>query len=175
MQWYYWYGYESTTQDALLYYTTLPGVTASVANEIRNRKQSSMNGSEFLGAFTNKTDAYRAFLKDEDYVWGNNQTKAHIGIIFRQQLVYGLDPINASNYRAAAGGYLHYFHGVNPLSMTFLTNMYAHGGDNCANEIYHSWFGDGTSWDSAIVSPFKGPPPAYIPGGANPHWQPDPA
>ncbi len=174
MQWYYWYGFESTTQDALLYYSSLPGVTASVANEIRSRKQSSMGGSEFLPAFTGKTDAWRANLKDSDYVWGSNTVKGHVGTIFRQQLTYGLDAPNAANYRAAAGGFLNYFHGVNPLAMTYLTNMSAYGGDRCANEIYHSWFADGTPWDNALTS-LKGPPPGYVTGGANPTYTPDSA
>ncbi len=174
MQWYYWYGFESTTQDALLYYSNLPGVTASVAGEIRSRKQSSMGGGEFLPAFTGKTDAWRAYLKDGDYTWGSNTVKGHVGMIFRQQLTYGLDAPNAANYRAAAGGFLHYFHGVNPLSMTYLTNMYGYGGDQCANEIYHSWFSDGTQWDNALTSS-KGPPPGYVTGGANPNYAPDAA
>jgi len=25
--------------------------------------------------------------------------------------------------------------------MVYLSNMYDYGADNCANEIYHSWFG----------------------------------
>ncbi len=172
MQWYYWYGFESTTQDALIFYASLSGVTPAVASEIRSRKQSSMSGGEFLAGFTARTDAYRAYLKDGDYVWGSNTVKGHVGTLFRQQLVYGLDVTNAANYRAAAGGFLHYFHGVNPLSMAHLSNMYAYGGDACANEIYHSWFGDGTAWDNALTST-KGPAPGYVTGGANPNWHPD--
>jgi endoglucanase len=175
LQWTYWYAFEAPLQDALLYYTTLPGITPAVATAIRNSKQSSMQGGEFLPAYTNRTDAYRAALKNADYTWNSNQTKSSMGQIFWQQIRYNLDPANAASYRAAAAGYLHYFHGVNPLSRAYLSNMYAFGAEHCVNEFYHSWFGDGTEWDNALTSP-KGPPPGYIPGGANPVWGgPDPS
>jgi len=172
IQWGYWYGFEAALESALIYYTAQPGVPTATVNAIRASKQTSMGGSEFLPAFTGATDAYRAYLKDGDYVWGSNGIKGYVGQLFRQQLTYNLDPANAANYRAAANGYLHYLHGVNPLSMVFLSNMYAFGGERCANEIYHVWFGDGTAWDNALTST-KGPPPGYVPGGANPTWHPD--
>ena len=55
--------------------------------------------------------------------------------------------------------------------MVYLSNMYGHGATNCANEIYHSWFGDGTIYDDALTSP-NGPAPGYVPGGANPSFRP---
>jgi hypothetical protein len=162
--WPYWYAFEAGTQDALLFYASLPGASAGVVSNIRNTKQSSMGGSEFLPAWNNRTDPYRAYMKDGDYVWGNNQFKCLVGIIFANQNTYGMDTANATAYRDASAGYLHYMHGVNPLSMAYLTNMYESGGDFCANQIYHSWFTDGSDWDDAKLSP-KGPPPGYVPGG----------
>lgn len=174
MQWWYWYAFESAVQDSLLCYAALPGVTAAVAAEIRARKQSSINGGEFLGAFTAATDAYRAHLKDQDHVWGSNVVKCRVGHLFQQQLVYRMDAPNAAACRAAAEGYLHYLHGVNPLALAFLTNLRAAGGDRCANEIYHGWFAHGTVWDNALTSP-AGPPPGFLAGGPNPSWRPDPS
>jgi hypothetical protein len=52
--------------------------------------------------------------------------------------------------------------------------MYEHGAANCANEFYHSWFGDGTIYDDALTSP-NGPAPGYVPGGANPSFVQDSA
>jgi hypothetical protein len=69
---------------------------------------------------------------------------------------------------------VHYLHGVNPLTIVYLSNMYEHGAENCANEIYHSWFGDGTIYDDALTSP-NGPAPGYVPGGANPGFVQDSA
>lgn len=172
MAWSYFYPFEAPVQDALMEYTTLAGATAAVKNEIRSRKQTSMNGSEFLPAFTNKTDAYRAYLKNSDHVWGSNQVKSTQGLIFQAQLTYNLDPANAANHRAAAEGFLHYLHGTNPLGLVFLTNMNAHGAEKSCDEMYHGWFGDGTVYDNATTSP-KGPPPGYVTGGVNPTFAPD--
>lgn len=172
MAWYYWYAFEAPLQDALLYYSSLPGVTASVASEIRSRKNSSMGGSEFMGAITNKTDAYRAFMKDEDYTWGSNRNKCQVGLIFHQHAIYNVNPAQTAACRTAAGDFVHYMHGVNPQGMVYLTNVYAIGARKCANEMYHAWFGHGTIYDNAQTSP-SGPAPGYVPGGPNPHWSPD--
>jgi endoglucanase len=172
LQWSYWYSFEPMTQDALLYYTQLPGASASTVDAIKASKQNSMNGGEFLQAVNNSTDAYRAYLKTGDYTWGSNRNKSHVGLIFINHATYGIDAPNAATYKSAAAGYLHYIHGVNPHSMTFLTNMSDYGAENSANEMYHGWFGDRTEWDSAKTSP-KGPAPGYLTGGANPTYVPD--
>lgn len=172
--WGWWGPYETVVQDALLHYTTLPGVSAAVVTAIRNSVQGSINGGDFLGAWGGGRDAYRAFVTDATYHWGSNQPKCRVGALFGQQLVYGLNRGAASSYRAAAGGYLHYMHGVNPLTMVYLSNMYEYGGDQCVNEFYHSWFADGTVYDRALTSP-KGPAPGYVPGGPNRSFAPDPS
>lgn len=172
LQWTYWFSYESTFQDAVLYYTTLPGISSSVAGAIRTSKQNAVGGNEFYGAYAGATDAYRAYLKDADYVWGSNQVKCQVGMVLLSQAIYGLDPPNAANYQAAGAGYLHYLHGVNPLGLVHLTRMYDYGGDRCANEMYHSWFGDGTVFDNALTSP-AGPPPGFMMGGADKYFAPD--
>jgi hypothetical protein len=163
---YWWNFYETPIEDALLYYTTLPGVTPSVVSLIRSRKQGTMNGSGYMPEWTGHTDAYQAYLSDGDYTWGSSQEKGHMGMLYDEQITYGLDTPNATGYRAATAGYLHYMHGVNPLTMVYLSNMYGHGATNCVNEIYHCWFWDGTIYDNARTSP-NGPAPGYVPGGAN--------
>jgi hypothetical protein len=65
--------------------------------------------------------------------------------------------------------HLHYFHGLNPLGMVMLSNMYSLGGDRCVNEIYHTWFYDQTEYDNALTST-KGPAPGYVTGGPNPNF-----
>ena len=53
------------------------------------------------------------------------------------------------------------------MQLVYLTNMYAYGGEDCANEIFHSWFRDGDpKYDNAKTSEL-GPAPGYVPGGAN--------
>jgi endoglucanase len=172
--WPYWYGanqMDVATQHALLYYAVQPGVTAGVKTAIQNSKTASMNtggnGAELLGAVIANTDAYRSYIKDADYSWGSNRTKAHIGGLFLDQIRYNLDSANATAYKNGAAGYLHYLFGVNPLGLVYLTNMQAYGAARSVDEIWHYWFNDGTDWDNALTSP-KGPAPGYLPGGPNP-------
>ena len=170
--WYWWNPYETAVQDALLHFSALPGVTSSVASKIRGFKQSGIDGSDYLQAWSSGKDAYRAYCPDDQYHWGGNQVKGHTGLLFAHQLTYGLNPAQATAYRSAAAGYLHYLHGVNPLSMAYLSNMYDYGADYCANEMYHSWFAHGTKYDNALTSS-SGPAPGYVTGGANKSFAPD--
>jgi hypothetical protein len=168
-----WWGpYEMPVQDALLYYTTLAGVTPSVVTTIRNSKQSSIDGGDWMGAWNSGTDPYRAYVPDWAYHWGSSASKCRWGILFGEQLIYALNPASATTYRNATAAYVNYMHGVNPLTMVFLSNMYDYGAENCANEIYHSWFNDGTIYDDALTSP-NGPAPGYVPGGPNASFAPD--
>jgi hypothetical protein len=57
-------------------------------------------------------------------------------------------------------------HGVNPLNIVYLTNMYDFGAEKSADEIYHGWFKHGSVWDNVQTSKY-GPAPGYVPGGAN--------
>ncbi len=176
MQWQYAYPFEGTEQDMLLYYTKVNGKTASVASAIKSVFSNSIktNNADNYPAYKNKIDAYRAYMADNNYTWGNNEFKCVQGSMFTNMVRYNLNAANAANYRSAASGYLHYMHGVNPVGITYLSNMYVLGGDTCVNEIYHSWFADGSAlWDRAGVSAY-GPPPGFIPGGANPSYSLDP-
>jgi endoglucanase len=175
VQWEYAYPFEGTEQDVLLYYSKVAGKTASVASAIKSIYTNSLkttNGDN-LPAYKNKMDAYRAFMADQNYTWGNNEFKCVQGCMFTNMLRYNLNAANALTYKDAAAGFVNYIHGVNPTSITYLSNMYALGGDTCANEIYHSWFTDGSAlWDRAGVSTY-GPPPGFIGGGANPSYSLD--
>jgi hypothetical protein len=129
----------------------------------------SLGKAEFFPAYQSNLDAYRAYLNDQDYTWGSNQTKAQTGNIYLDMIRYGLDAANHPAYREAAAGYLHYLHGVNPVGIVYLTNMYAYGAKRAANEMWHAWFSDGSAWDNALTSP-KGPAPGYLVGGPNPKF-----
>jgi hypothetical protein len=168
MQWSFAYPFESSYQDALLYYTKATGATSSVKTAILNTYLNSIktNNNDNLPSFLNNSDAYRAYLKDSDYTWGSNQTKSHQGSMFLSMNTYQQDLSNANNYRDAAMGFIHYLHGVNPTGYSYLTNMSQYGGAFSVPTIYHAWFGDGTVFDT-------NPPPAYLVGGANPTYTPD--
>jgi len=174
IQWTYWYCWESIIQDLLLYYSVMPGGTAAVKTAIRNSFSNSMtNSGNLLPAITNTSCAYRAFMNDGDNTWGSNRPRGHTGSIFYNVITYAINA-NTSLYRNAAIGYLNFLHGVNPITRVQLTNMYDYGAEKCANQMYHSWFADGTNYDDAITSLY-GPAPGYQPGGFNPNYTPDPA
>ena len=174
--WTYWYPFQSTIQDIMLFYASLADATTSVAENIKNNCATSMNSNntEMLTAWQNGTDAYRAHLHDNDYVWGCNQWKANTASIFYNMNVYGLSPANSTDYENAAAGYVHFLHGVNPINKVMLTNMGDYDAEDSCDEMYHAWFGDGTDYDNAQTSLY-GPPPGYVTGGFNPHFAPDPA
>ncbi|RYD81247.1 MAG: hypothetical protein EOP84_11305 [Verrucomicrobiaceae bacterium] len=169
IQWGYWYAFETATQDVLIYYAGLAEAAGTTADAIKTSKRNAISGGEFQGAWDSKTDAYRGYLKTQDINWGSNQHRAHVGVIFQDMITYGINPSSAATYRNAAEAYLHTLHGVNPLTMVYLTNMYRSGVSKSANEMYHAWFGDGTKWDNVITSE-AGPPPGYVTGGPNPTW-----
>lgn len=176
LQWTFAYPFEGPEQDALLYYTKIPGATPAVRTAILNAYTGSMqtNNADNLPAYTNKTDAYRAWLANNNYTWNSNQTKSKQGNMFLSMNQYSLNAANATNYTNAASGFVHYFHGVNPISKTYLSNMAAYGAENSVTQFYHGWFHDGSAlWDEVGVSTY-GPPPGYIPGGPNPGYALDP-
>ena len=174
-QWSFAYPFEAGHQSAILYYSKQTGVTNAVKNNIRNTYSNNLStgNADNLPAYTNNTDAYRAYLSDDNYTWGSNGTKARQGSMLASMNVYGLDAANVTNYNNAAAGYIHYMHGINPIAIAYLSNMSSYGAENSVNEFYHGWFTDGSAlWDRVGVSTY-GPAPGFIPGGANPNYQPD--
>jgi endoglucanase len=155
-------------QDAALDYADAAGATASVAQAIRDAYLVGAKSSGNLGAITNNEDPYLAYMKD--YVWGSNSTKSNTGNLFAAVVTHQLDAASNADMIRAASRYVHYLHGTNPLSLVYLTNMYQHGAENCANELYHSWFVHGSAlWDRVGMSTY-GPPPGFLTGGPNPSY-----
>jgi endoglucanase len=163
------YPFETTIQDVLLYYTEIEGATASVASNIKTKYNSGMlNGSDNFPAYYSKKDPYMAHLAT--YTWGSNSIKSCEGNMYYDIITYGINAAKETDAREAALCYVHYIHGVNPLNMTYLSNMYQHGAENSVNEFYHTWFAHGSAkWDRVGVSTY-GPPPGYLTGGPNPSY-----
>lgn len=173
LNWTFWYPYENTYQDALLHYTSLPGSNPGINDHILSNFSTSLlqNNADLYPAWQDQTDAYRAYLKDDDYVWGSNIVKSNTGNIFYNAVHFEVAPEKVHELTHAAAGYIHYIHGVNPLGLVFLSNMGLYGGENAVQEIYHSWFHDQTKWDNALTSPY-GPAPGFLSGGPNKHYVP---
>ena len=162
-----WSRYAPDQGEALLFYTGQPGGAAAVKTQILQDKRADLAAGNQVYGFNPDDDLYRAFLHNEQYHWGSNNPRAMYGntnldvVTFELQ---GTTPADA--YRQRALEIVHYFHGVNPLGMVYLTNMYPLGAARSANEIFHTWFQPGTKWSDAKTSPC-GPPPGYVPGGPN--------
>jgi hypothetical protein len=168
--WTYVTPFETSTNEILLHYTTVQNATASVVNIIKSKYLETLNGNEIFPAVDNQLDPYRAYLKTDDYTWGSNSTKSAKGLIYTDMIFYGISAAKNTDAKIAAEDFVHYLHGVNPLNLVYLSNMYAYGADNGVNEFYHSWFSNGsTKWDRTGTSTY-GPAPGFVTGGPNPSY-----
>jgi hypothetical protein len=161
-----WSRYKAEQGEALLFYTKLPHANRKLRESILADKAADSNSAAQIYGFTPKDDLYRAYLNDAQYHWGSNAPRAQYGNSNLDMLTYDLNKADAANYRTRALEILHYFHGVNPFAMVYLSNMYQYGATRSANEIYHTWFWHGTKWGNALNSAC-GPAPGYVPGGPN--------
>jgi endoglucanase len=161
-----WSRYKPEQGEALLFYTMLPQADARLRKTILADKLRDAKSDTHIYGFNPRDDLYRAFLHDAQYHWGSNNPRAQYGNTNMDVVTYDLDRAGNPAYQSRALGILHYFHGVNPFAMVYLSNMYGYGATQSVNEIYHTWFWHGTKWSNALSSPC-GPAPGYVPGGPN--------
>jgi endoglucanase len=158
--------YSSHHGDALMFYSTLPNSDPAVKQAIIKKKtDEAKQDKEFYG-FDPQEDLYRSYLADRTHHWGSNRIRANQGSSNYDVVLYNLIPEQKQNYTDVALNTLHYFHGINPLGITYLSNMYDYGAEKSVNEIFHEWFVDDSPWDNALTSP-NGPAPGYLVGGPN--------
>ncbi len=162
----FWSAYKMSLNTALLDYTTIAGANSTTVTTILNSINTVVtnNWNGFYGF--NDDDLYRAYMPDWAYHWGSSLPKAGFGILNLLLNKYNINSSSSDDYRLKAAQQVHYFHGVNPQGLVYLSNMYDFGGDRCIDEIYHTWFNDGTDWDNAQTSLY-GPAPGYVTGGPN--------
>jgi hypothetical protein len=161
-----WSRYKADQGEALLFYAALPGADHALAQSILADKLADVKAGNHIYGFDPDDDLYRAFLHEAQYHWGSNNPRANYGNTNLDVINHDLGLTDTSRYRARALGILHYMHGVNPLGIVYLSNMYAYGASASVNEIYHVWFSAKSRWSDAKTSPC-GPPPGYVPGGPN--------
>jgi hypothetical protein len=162
-----WSRYVPEQGEALLFYTTLPHADAGLRRTLLADKLNDVRAPNHVYGFHPEDDLYRAFLHDEQYHWGSNNPRAAYGNTNVDVMTYGVDPDkNAADYRTRSLEILHYFHGVNPFGMVYLSNMYAYGATQSVNEVFHAWYAHDTKWSDARSSQC-GPAPGYVPGGPN--------
>lgn len=162
-----WSVYNAAQGDALFYYAALKQADPALKKEIHDKKKAEANSREFY-KFVPERDFYRAYMRRDSYHWGSNRERAAFGNTNFDLVQYGLaKPDEVQTYRERAAGMLHSFHGVNPMQLVYLTNMYAYGAEESADELFHTWFRDHhPTWDNARTSKL-GPAPGYVTGGPN--------
>lgn len=160
-----WSRYNPHQGEALLFYARHEKAHRGTSADIRAAKMADARSGHGIYGLEPGDDLYRAYLHPDQYHWGSNQVRANYGNtnMGAARLASGRQ---AAGYLERAESTVHYFHGVNPLAMVQLTNMYSLGATRSANEIFHSWFWHGTEWDSAKDSRC-GPAPGFVPGGPN--------
>jgi endoglucanase len=161
-----WIRYVPHQGQALLFYTTLSAADPTVKSAILASKLSDTLGGNNVYGFSPTSDLYRNFLAD--YVWGSNQGRANYGNSNTEVATYHIGVSSTTSYQTRALDTLHYFHGVNPFAMVYLSNMYApaYGATSSVNELLHSWYSPTGQWNDAKTSTC-GPAPGYVPGGPN--------
>lgn len=153
--------------DSLLAYTQVDGATAAVVDDILAAYAGGLEGDNNLGTLTADPDPYLAQLYV--YVWGSNQVRADQGNLLWNAVGYGAGGGATADAARAAERYVHALHGLNPLSLVYLSNMDELGASTSVTTIYHSWFAHGSDWDAEGESQY-GPPPGYLVGGPNPSY-----
>jgi len=147
-------------------------------------------------------DFYRNGMPVSWYHWGSNATRAGQGVFLLQAARLGATGSHtAAECRRHALDILHFFHGQNPLSMVYLTNMASHGGEHSSWQLFHNWFGQSESpysrskyvgKPSSVLEPHYpyfsgvdnhairddktsalGPAPGFVPGGPNRNYSGD--
>lgn len=163
-----WSRYEAYQGDSLLLYAQLENADTDIKNRILERISGLIKDNVEAYGEARELDPYGAFMPDDQYHWGSNSVKANYGNTNYDIVQHNFDTPRAETYRIRALDSLHYLHGVNPLGIVYLTNMYEAGAEASANEMYHEWFGQGI-YRNALTSA-KGPAPGYITGGPNKNY-----
>lgn len=160
--------FEGEPQETLLDYTLAKGATASIVTAIRNAYEGGMQGAHNIPAQQGNDDPYLAYIYT--YVWGSNSNRASQGTMYYDLVSYGIDTSSSDDAAQYAERYVHYFHGVNPLSLAYLSNMGGFGAQTSVTCFFHTWFTHSSAlWNQVGVSTY-GPPPGYLPGGPNPTY-----
>ena len=152
--------------EAILYYTTLSGADPTAVNTILSFIANQINVDPGSLYDFYDFDLYRADVPDWVYYWGSNSAKSNFANLFHVFRKYNVVPSANAGLLKRSNEMTHYFHGVNPLGIVYLSNMYEYGADRSANQIFHLWFQDESDWSDALTSPY-GPAPGFLVGGPN--------
>ncbi len=158
--------YRPAIGDAVLFYTTLPGSDDSHVAAIEDRVTTMLTWADAL-KFDANADLYRAHMPDSQHHWGSSLPRANTGATNTSLADFGYGTAQEqAQMRQRAATQLQYFHGVNPLGLTYLSNMAGVGAEKSVDQMFHFWFQDDSDFDS-VADDLYGPAPGYVTGGPN--------
>lgn len=160
-----WSYYRSNQGEALMYYTKLSNADATVKKAILDHRQSDAKakGGDW---FPQADNLYRNRIIANNY--GSNNLISLQSAEGMDMLVYNLRGGDHNSYKEKSLAGINYMHGTNPMGICFLSNMYSHGGDLCADEMWHTWFDVNTTYDNVSKDcGHVGPAPGFLVGGIN--------
>lgn len=149
--------------EAILLYSTIDNAETSTVEQILTLAQNAIFWENFSSV---NNDLYRVDFPDWNYFWGSNMTTANLANLSMTFRKYNIGSNLNNELQDKASEVLHYFHGVNPQGLVYLSNMYEYGAERSANEIAHAWFIEDSDWDNALTSLY-GPAPGFLSGGPN--------
>ncbi len=168
----YWGPYLMPLNEALLRYAASTGADADATSIINTSAYDAVNNNwEDFYLFTD-ADLYRSNVPDYMYSWGSTQVKSNLGNVIMLFHEYDIHPSLNDEMLTKAREHIHYMHGLNPMGLVLLSNMYSFGGDRCVDEIYHFWFDNNTPWDNVKEDDY-GPAPGFLTGGPNYYYSAD--
>jgi endoglucanase len=161
--------FEGEPQEMLLDYTQVSGASSTVVQAIQMAYDTGMQSPHNIGSQTpTPSDPYYGAIYT--YVWGSNADKAQQGILFQDLAIFGGPMTKSVDATRYAERYVHPFHGVNPLSLVYLSHMNDYGAAKSVTRFFHTWFNHTSPlWNAVGVSKY-GPPPGYLTGGPNPTY-----
>jgi endoglucanase len=140
---------------AALTYVQTPQATPAVVSAMRAGV-----GRQVEEVFS-ADDLYRSGMPAWSYHWGSNGVRAGRGVFLLRAAQLGATGSRTpAECRRHALDFLHYFHGLNPLGMVYLTNMAGLEGEHSSWQVYHDWFGQ--SRDAYSRARYVGKPAAVV-------------
>ena len=148
-----WSHFRMGQAEVLFEYLAQPNADRATCDRISGAYTRSLHSPLFMPQ-NGGNELYRAWIPDGSYHWGSNRTRACHGLAALDGANAGLGGSLAVQLRQRARDQIHALHGVNPLSIVYLTNMGRYGAESSAAHVYHEWYG-------------AAPPPGYLVGGPN--------
>jgi len=154
-----WSPYGAAASEVLIDYLQLSNADPALKTRIRTQLKRSAESPDW--APPADADLYRAWMVPTSYHWGSNAVRANYGLISLLAAQNGgVSEAEKKRLRDRAADMLHSFHGVNPLTVVYLSNMGRYGAELSCMSIYHERF-------NANSPHAYNPAPGYVVGGPN--------